>query len=627
MIVKTWDGNNINDGTNLETIINARAYGLPAISPRMGQREGEWPVIAAIGRPGEIIALDIYIRNYSTTALKAFYQNKLMQWFDPDDETPKQLMFDTDPSVGSTNLRFNEGICVELAEVPLSGGLHYVASIQIHGDIYLREDFAFSPTALTFTSHGDTDTVSASGEKFCKPSIRIKPNSNKTGSWPWKRFVPVKWNGDAGSDYPLDIVNNGLDTRIASTNFALASGNDLRVWVDGIEDDRWLDGPDTSTTKVWVNLDFVATIALTLDGSIASGLATIPVNESINSMPNSGIIYIDSEAITYTSKNNASKTFNNCSRGAKGTTAASHTGGTTVHWLQHDIWILYGNSAAGSPPASATTKPMFRLDTSTNTSWDYDDFNDPDPFWPFVADRAAKWLFNPATTAYTATEGGSADPQSVMGMTATDFQQGNYRITNPCGITVANFQNGKKRTTDFNEWGSFEPCYIHSDVGGVEFYIPAPTANNSWQTWSRSETLTAGTQTVKLWTGVDWFETNDIEASDVTLTLDSSNTPIVVIGGEQANYLLDCEIWNQTTDQRIKIQFTMALTEEIEVDTDNKTVIYLEDGSNQFKSLTLVGGPRRDWFKLEPGVNTITFYDVGTVSVDVKFEFFERYYH
>ena len=235
MIVKTWDGNNINDGTVFETIINANAYGLKAIRARMGQREGEWPVIAAIGRPGEIIALDIYIRQYNTPSNKALRQNDLMTWFDPDDETPKRLMFDTDPSIGSANLRFIEGICVELAEVPLSGGLHYVASIQIHGDIYLREDFAYSPTALTFTSHGDTDTVTAGGGKFCKPQIRIKPNSNKTGSWPYKKFIPVKWNGDAGSDYPLDIVNNGLDTRIASTNFALANGNDLRVWVEGIE--------------------------------------------------------------------------------------------------------------------------------------------------------------------------------------------------------------------------------------------------------------------------------------------------------------------------------------------------------------------------------------------------------
>ena len=622
MILVSWDGKNINDGTSYQAIIDASNYGLPGISPQLGLRQGAWPLLAGIERPGKVIYFEIYIRGTSVGTK----QKQLSQWFDPDDETPKRLVGE---DYGGGPTRFIMGICIALEEVPFSAGLRFVVSIQVHGDVMWRETIPSAASSWNITATGQTKVVANGGEMDCYPILSIEPTATKTGSWPYKIFIPVKWRADgAGTNYPIDVVNNGLDTQIGSTNFALANGNDLRTWVDGVEVDRWLDGPNTATTKVWANLDFAATIDMTLDGAIGSGATEITVAESITNMPSAGILYIGTEAITYTSKSNSAKTFYGLTRGAKGTSAAAHSIYADVFWLQHEIWILYGNAGAGSPPARSWLAPMFRLDTSTNTSWDYDDFNSFDPYEFFREPRSASWgyTYNGDAEVYSGNQGGAADPQTELGCHAVDFGAAKWYLENPCGIVTANFQNCEKRCSNITEWSpTAEPAYIYSNLA-IEYRVPAPGFNDTWESWSRNETLTSGAIKVGLYAQTDFFYETFLEASDVTLALNTSNTPVIAIGAEQNSYSLDCVIVNTTTGDSVELLATIEEDEELELDTDAKTVIYLLDESNQFQALTISGGPRRDWLPLEPGNNTLRFDDVGTngVTIDVTYE--ERYY-
>ena len=70
----------------------------------------------------------------------------------------------------------------------------------------------------------------------------------------------------------------------------------------------------------------------------------------------------------------------------------------------------------------------------------------------------------------------------------------------------------------------------------------------------------------------------------------------------------------------------MLLNEELEVDTDEKTVIFLDENSNQFNALELAGGPRMNWLPLDVGNNTLQFDDVGTGNVTITVTWWERYY-
>jgi len=625
MILTSWNGHNINDGTNYEAILNASVYGLPVIKPQMGLRQGQWPLIAGIDRPGKQIVFEIYIRGSSVGTL----QKQLAQWFDPDDEEPKQLI---GQDAGGGNSRYIMGICQSLDEIPFGAGLRFIVVIQIHGDVFWRETTPTSASSWSITATGQTKVVANNGEMDAYPILTIKPTSAKTGSWPYRKFFGIQWNVlQAASNYPVDITN-GLDTRIASTNFALASGDDLRVWVDGVEVDRWLVNPDTSATHVWTNLDFIANIPMTLAISMNNSITEMTVNESIVGMPDQGIVFVNSEFMTYTSKSNASKTFYGLERGAKGSTAASHVATATVFWIQHDIWILYGNAGAGSPPADAGKQPLFVLSSSSNTSWYFTDFYE-------IAEpaRSAAWQRGTRSGSpafYGGNQGSNADPAVEAGIRIDDNgDSGVTWISNPCGITNANFMTGERYqmiSTWYFGWGG--PGIYSSVTTGIptvlEYTIPDPAAAMTWESWSRSEALITNSKSVGLGfvptagypTGVNAY----LESSTVTLTLNSSYTPGVQVGTELTNYSLSCDIWNLTTLKRISLELTMSLNAELILNTDAKTV--LAAGLNKFGALTIQGDPRRDWLKLQPGNNTLRFDDPNTNAVTIDIDWEERFY-
>src|SRR3990167_10288424 len=91
-------------------------------------------------------------------------------------------------------------------------------------------------------------------------------------------------------------------------------------------------------------------------------------------MPRRGIVMIESECIAYTSKNVTARklTKANTGRGIKDTTAATHTAGVTVRWIQYDLILQYGNLTAETPVQTDTYKPVFSLENSTNANWRYD---------------------------------------------------------------------------------------------------------------------------------------------------------------------------------------------------------------------------------------------------------------
>lgn len=625
MKVVSWDSNNINDVTNYTSVIMAGAYGLAAVKAIMAKRHGAWPKFGGLERPGKQIFVHILISGASVATL----QKQLNQWFDPDDETPKKLIVEDD--TGGTNDRYIMGICERLSIIGKSG-LEWVATIRIDDDILFREIAFTAPGTWSIIAASDNQNFTNNGQADVYPKIVITPIQAKTGSWPFKRFIVVRWRANLPDTvYPIDIVNNSLDTRIASTNFAQADGDDLRVFVDGLEADRWLNGINTATTKVWVNLDWEADIPLTLANDINASVTSIQVDEDITGMPSEGIFILNSEIITYGSKSNATKTFNDCTRGAKTSTAASHTDGDGIDWLQHDIWILYGNSTIGAPSIDDDFEPMFVRSTASNTSWDYNDFKDDITGFPgFPKPRARSWLESGGAEKYTATQFTFADPAEEIGIhadgiTSQEFQ-GWWYLKNACGIASANFVNGEKKADiPFDYDGRITSSTVLGIPTTIEFTIPKPSGTG-WESWSRNETLLANSKSVGIHLFNDGFQEMWLECADVTLTLNSAQTPTVAVRSEVGNYSLAATLTNVTTGDVITITYSMGLNDEIEINTDLKTVVDLEDGSNQFQAKEVVGDPRRDWLKLEPGINDIQFDDAGTVEIEIDITWEERYY-
>jgi hypothetical protein len=620
MKLKTWNAHNINDGTNYEAILQAGAYSLPDSTPVMAARSGTYPKFASLERNGKMIYFDIFIR---AIASRATLQSQLYEWFDPDDETVKLLVAEDAAGGGDRQVY---GICRELHEVEFGAGLQYVIGIEVSGDPLWRETSA-TTDSWSITASGQTKSLTNNGKGKAYPYFTIRPTSNKTGGYSYKRWVSVRWNVSAAyTRYPIDIGDDAFDTATLTTAKMQADGDDLRVIVDGVEVDRWLDGMDSASTKVWVNLDFSAKQETVLATAIASSgsITTIDVTGDISGYPSTGILVIDSEAFVYTGKIDSSSQFTGVTRASKGTSMAAHTTTDTVWWCQHDVWILYGNSSATAPSVTSTNEPVIELDDSTNTSWDYDEFRDA------AGLRPGSW--SNVIGGYGSNQYGTAvDPWVECGVVTPSSEfDGIMRVYNPCGITNANFANGEKYAVLVTDWGT---ATIQSSIDGVtwtdEDTIAAPGSDNTWEAWSDSEALTSGSLYVQLKITAPTGKrvSNKVEAADVTLTLNSSNTPTIVMGAEQGNYSLDCVIANTTTGKSIAVEAIMTLNQYLMINTDDKLVYLVDDGSNQFQALSIVGGPRRDWLALNAGANTISFTDTGTNGVTIAFGWYERHYH
>lgn len=630
MKVVSWNGHNINDSTNYSAVLVARPL-LWDASAQLVSRNDARPGISNIAYDAVRFVVEIAIEGSDTDTLR----KQLAQWFNPRDKTSKALVIEDDDG---SNDRYLMCVCEGLRPRPNINRMIFAANLVLDG--FGDPDGRWRKTAMTsdtwnITATGQTTNIDNDGHDIAYPVFTIEPTSAKTGDYAYKRWASVIWPNDVGvANYPTDITNGGFNTStLVSGGKMQADGDDLRVQVDGLETDRWLYGINTTTTKVWANLDFEPRARALLETGFLSGdtVLTIDVNADglglddgwFDLFPNSGILLIGSEAFTYTGKNASLYRFTGVRRAQKGTTAAAHSAGDTVHWIQHDVYILYGNSSATAPEVDTDYEPMFSKN-STNTSWAYEEFYD----WSHTT-RPGRWAFAGEGTDYGGNQGTTVNPFDELGISRSFGMSdaGVWYAFNPCGITNANFTNGEKWAEEAS-WLAGIDSSLDGSTWTEEYAIPAPSVDTTWESWSRNEALETGSIYVRLRSQSIMSVSGGalIEADDVTLTLNSSNTPVVSLGSEQGNYQLDCTITNNANGYAIRITYTTAANREFEVDTDNKTLTDREDDSGQFQALTLIGDPRRDWIPLEVGTNEFQFDDTGTTGVTVTTEWYERYF-
>lgn len=502
-------------------------------------------------------------------------------------------------------------------------------------------------TSGTITGTGETISLTNRGDAYSEPVIRIKPTHAKAGGFVCKRWVAL-WNcaSSALSDYPTEITSqsgvSGLDhAALIIAGKAQADGDDLRVEVNGVQVNRWLDSPNTNHCKVWVNLTLQAGQSATLSTAFASGdtLSSLTVDD-VSGFPSSGILYntASGEAFTYTGRDDVLNRFTGVTRAAKGTTAGSGTTSDTIVWIEHDIWLLYGNASIGAPSVDDNYKPAFELDHSGNTSWVYEQFGEDDGL------RTGAWKTYPfewRAREYTANHAGTANPWTEVGI-ITDSevhvaQEAIYYLHNPVGITAAAFSNCEKYSLFKSRF--YEMAYVFSQLDWIGettvlYYIPAPSADNAWQSWSWSGAVSSGKTIVGLYVGTPVGDMHAAEVDDCTLTLNSSNTPGIVLGAEQGNYDLDAmlTIVEGGEDQEaIRLQLTMDLDQQLEVDCINRTVTYLKDDANQFQALTLQSPSLRNYWIRLPGhwnggkTISLRYDETGVVRVEIVVTFPDRY--
>jgi len=501
-----------------------------------------------------------------------------------------------------------------------------VTPLDIDGDIRWRSrdgDVAFWRVHAT----GEDLRVTVTSEDEVYPELRITPTAAKSGGFDYKRFSPVVWNSDSSAGaHPICIEPADL------TGKAQADGDDVRVYVDGVEVDRWLGGTVPSAMKIWCYMDFEPAASATLGVAIGSGdtITTITASTSISDFPSSGLLFIDSEVFIYTAKNSTTSTFSGVTRAARGTSAAAHTTSDTIYWIQHDVWVYYGDSTLSAPDVDDDYKPAFDLDNSDNGSWDYNNFGEDDEL------RGMQWAKQviqydsrrPNWDFYTANHKTDADPWEEIGIfeDTWEYGVGSFCVYSPLPISNVNFANGE-RYTSFSS--GCDIGYVESSIDGSTWtteYTITTVNPTTWENWSYNSAITSGTHYVRLRnrsvnSAVSQWR---IECADVTLTLDSSYTPDVTVGDEQNNYPLNCTIINSTTGEAITLEVNIEVDTVLIVNTDTKTVS-LVDGTKLQYALT-PDSTRRDWLRLTPGVNDLDFAETGANELEIEIIWDRRYF-
>lgn len=642
MKIVSFGGHAINDGVDYRTSLTAPGQTPAEVEPQLVGRTGAPAVIGGVVLPPRFLVLKTTLMVQYSTLTKRELQQQWYAWFITD-STQSLIIADDD----GQNQRYVEAMPFSIIHEEDGDGLTLLTTLAVDGDVMWR---AVTPTSYSWniTASGETLAVvngSPAVNEDAYPTITATPRQYATGINPHRKFMAVGWRAPQPStNYATDIANDALDTRIASTHFASAAGNDIRVYVDGLEVDYWLDGPNTATTKVFVNLNWQAGLVSTLANSLGTGaITTLTVNEDISGWPESGLLLVDSEVFVYSGKTNATKTFTGVTRGSRGTGVTSHSASAAVVWVQHEIWVEYGDGAKPAKTVNNDYKPMFNLATSTNGVWDYDDFAEVVTSSFLTSEKVTRggtWRRgdslsgdayggNQRTNLWPTNgvygELGLSDEVAATTKTALGIM---WFISNPCGISAANFQNGEfyhGRTDWFK-------AYVESGSSGtgsntISYTIPTST-NSVWNSWSQNVTgLPAGTQYVFL--ALRGYGSSSYpmraECSDVTVTLNGSYTPVTAIGAEENTYRLQPTLANQTTGESITLDAALDVDESIEVDVANHQVTLLSDDSDAYNAVETVEGVRRWILRLQAGENTLRYDEAGVVEVDVEIEFSRRF--
>jgi hypothetical protein len=474
----------------------------------------------------------------------------------------------------------------------------------------------------------------------------------------------IAWTGRTGTTSGnLTGCTRGLNGTTAATHAdnavirvskIQADGDDLRVYVDGVETSRWLQGMNSANTKIWIVGNWKPKVRMTgpVVGSGALTSVTFPKSTSNNALiaklakwaGKNFTLYVGTEAIEISAATiniTTRKITGTFTRGAKGTTAAAHALGDVWYWLEHEIYIYYGNATMTTPDQDETRKPIIDL-TSTNTSWVYALFKDA------AGLRAGGWKDALVATdnkidteyqsdSYTGVRLLNADPGTEMGMSIQSFRNGTlwkaeqanlqWRLFHPCGVTTVTASGEKYRNT--SSFPSATCQYSGDGAKWLTLWTDATPASAS--TW----TALAAHSAIGLGATYNWLRFKfagtqpassaaqaDYSITDVTLALDSTLTPTIVVGAESSCYQLQCTVTNTTTGDAFVLDVSLPLNATVTVDTDTRTLT-MPDGRDNMGAITW-SGVRTHWLEMPAGANTLQYDDTGTAGVTLVTKWRDR---
>jgi hypothetical protein len=620
--LSTWNGSSINDWNgstgSFEASIPPSANVMPSATPTFSDMGDNNAVLSGISVAGATFTFFITLHGTIHTALST-----LAKYFQVAVSTSGTLVaLDTADSDRSWYLT---GRVIQPPTL-LSDTQVTTVSVVLALDAPYWQESVLQTDTWTITSSPVGHGITTRGNLPTSPKYSFTPTAGLTDQYAYKRFVTVYNVTDRPfPNYPLSLTGTGLDTAaLVTASKVQADADDWRVLYDGKEKDRWNYNFNATTTRTWINISLKKRVELTLNTALANS-ADVPAtitfqNTTANktafkSLPARGILLIDSELFFYTSKGAgnslASLYVVPSERNSRGTSYAAHSSSATVRWIEHDIWIIYGNSAATAPSVNDLAKPAIELDAdSHNTQWSHDGC-----FWDAAGTRRGKWSKNVslgsahgACAITTGNHEGSADPATDPAIRIKAYKlttwragvgRGEIKLVHPAGIT--NISGALETYRVGENWPDVDIMVSPDGKSWTsKVSVATPASVSTWTPVTVGSTALGATyRYLRLYLDGATSATASAKAiaeiNSMLLTLDSNAVPVVTLGAEMSDYYLDIALYiglysfSLTTVTTTNVT-TVVDTEALTCYNSDGAGIPIELNTNRDEWLPMIGG-------------------------------------
>lgn len=498
-------------------------------------------------------------------------------------------------------------------------------------------------TAATWavSGSGGTQVVAVGGSGETALSLRITTVAAPAGSYLYQNTYQMTnpTNVALGWRWWCLTVNTAA---LVTAGKMQADCDDLRIYINGRETPRWIDGPNTTTTKIWFVILLRAGASMTLKTAITSGfdgkiafVVDADTKAQMAKMPKQGLIYHGSEWIAYKNLDPAGCTVDVRQRAAQDTTASAHSANDVFLYVQNVVQMVYGRATATNPATGNANynklKPPFKLSSSTNNAWAFDATS-----LFFIAGSLATWkawLKRDGTVSETydiKENASSGDPAlGLLGgayLSGTAWNPDNvdmrWAFSSLGGMQEVSMTGRKYRSKA--SWPAV--AALERSVDGKKWYVVwsegTPGSALSWTAWTHNSVSIPNTTRylrLRLSGRVEGAGARAyLECLTATLTFTSGNLPTGSFLGEQSNHDLDIEVENETTGDTIGILLPMRVGKVFSLDGEAFECTY--DGANVHDAVTLNDESRTPMIGLLPGNNSITIRsNGGSFSVDLSY--------
>lgn len=601
----------------------------PAITPVAVRRQGKRPIVTGV-EMGEWTLPELGILIEDGEAAEAL-RAALLAAFDTRAGAGALIVADDDGG----NERYMYVVCQALEQKRGQFGDGFVATLVATDDVYWQSVEALI-VSTTMNDVVKTFTAANPGDVDTYPEVFIGESTSISGDsyWKYRRFCRVRWRAPAGADnYPVELSDGaGFNTFALIFDDKCDSESEFAVIVDGVEVDRWFGaasgvatGFNQTDTRIWTNLDFRAALTATLT---ADNDDEITVTGDISAWPATGILLIDSELFTYTGRDLYRRAFTGVSGAAFGSSGASHTTGATVEWIQHEIWLVYSTGKTAKTQDNAR-KPIFKLNTSDNATWEWADFGSL-----ASPERAGQWtpISGGMGATFTGDENGAVtDPYQVMGLSRPAAgamlaaNHARWSIYLPCGLSAFDLTGD-----DYHNNGLLR-AEVSPDGAAWQFTYASPGAavDEVWDNWTGGSSSLA--TTLRYLALMPWnVGANDVlsQVTDADITFQSALRPTVAILSEQTNYQTFMLIDNLTTGEQLTVEILPGLrpgAEAAVINTEARTAIIDANGVNIYHGVSR-DTLRPELLRLAPGNNSIRVSENPPANNQVSLTYRPRWY-